>query len=178
MKRLVIIVALLVIALLTGLAKEPMPPVRLANGQSIKGEIQSTNAAGLTLLSTEGAIAYPWAALSVGTRYRHERPFQEAQEIARSNAALKAQAAAASAKAAAQKAAAQTSVHSNASDQTIATNISVLAVEKESTSMTNVESSATVTNTVVSGEDDATPAIMPLKSTLPRDAVKKPRNIL
>lgn len=64
-------------------------PPRLANGRPIEDTIQETNAEGLVFQTSKGLVMFPWKYLSAGTRYRHERTFLAAQEIACSNALQK-----------------------------------------------------------------------------------------
>jgi len=83
----------------SGICEESLTasPARLANGRPIEDKIKETNAEGLVFQTSRGLVMFPWRYLSAGTRYRHERPFLAAQEIARSNALQKAKSTAAKA---------------------------------------------------------------------------------
>lgn len=81
-------------------------PLRMANGTIIEGTMQEATPEGLVIQGEKVKYTAPWKYLSAGTRYRYELPMLAAQEVARSNALQKAQAAAAASNAAALKAAA------------------------------------------------------------------------
>ena len=69
-------------------------PLRMANGAVIEGTVQEATPDGLVIQGEKGKYTAPWKYLSAGTRYRYELPMLAAQEVARSNAFQKAQAAA------------------------------------------------------------------------------------
>ncbi len=91
MKSALLIVGVLGILVANGWSESDVPPARLANGQLIEGSIQATNSEGLLIATPRGELTYPWKYLSVGTRYRHERPLREKQGLS-ANAALQASA--------------------------------------------------------------------------------------
>jgi len=79
-------------------------PLRMANGTVIDGTMQEATPEGLVIQGEKGKYTAPWKYLAAGTRYRYELPMLAAQEVARSNALVKAAAeAAAASKAAAAK---------------------------------------------------------------------------
>ena len=88
-------------------------PLRMANGTVIEGTVQEATPDGLVIQGEKGKYTAPWKYLSAGTRYRYELPMLAAQEVARSNALIKAQAEAVK-KEAADKAAAAKAVATNA----------------------------------------------------------------
>lgn len=105
------LIALLVVAVssLYVLAAEDQAdvPLRMANGAVIEGTMQEATPDGLVIQGEKGKYTVSWKYLSAGTRYRYELPMLAAQEVARSNALQKAQAAVAASNAAAAKAAAK-----------------------------------------------------------------------
>ena len=92
------LIALLVVAissLCVLAAEDPADvPLRMANGAVIEGTVQEAMPDGLVIQGGKGKYTAPWKYLSAGTRYRYELPMLAAQEVARSNAFQKAQAAA------------------------------------------------------------------------------------
>ena len=95
MRQLMIMLFLLGIMVASGVCAEGgvASPARLANGSPIEDTIKETNTEGLVFQTSKGLVMFPWRYLSVGTRYRHERPFLAAQDTARSNDLQKAKAA-------------------------------------------------------------------------------------
>ncbi|MCX6992640.1 MAG: hypothetical protein NT011_05770 [Kiritimatiellaeota bacterium] len=89
-------------------------PLRMANGAVIEGTVQEATPDGLVIQGVNSKYTRPWKYLSAGTRYRYELPMLAAQEVARSNALKKAQAAAAASNAATAKAAAAKAAGANA----------------------------------------------------------------
>jgi len=81
--------------------------LRMANGAVIEGTVQEATPEGLVIQGENGKYTASWKYLSAGTRYRYELPMLAAQEVARSNALVKAQAEAAKKEAAAKAAAAK-----------------------------------------------------------------------
>jgi len=152
MKRMIVIIFLLGVVATAGVGEDDLPaaPTRLANGMPIEGTIQETNTEGLVIRTMRGVAVYPWKYLSAGTRYRHERPFLAAQEIARSNALRRAKAqavAAAKAKAAAAAKAKAEAAAKAAASVSAQTNVKAKAVSTNAA--TQSDTTATATNTAI-----------------------------
>ena len=80
MKRLVIAVIWAVVLSLTAVMAEDASqtvPLRRANGTLIEGVVQEATKEGIVVQTSKGSQTIPWKYLSIGSRFRYQRPLEK-----------------------------------------------------------------------------------------------------